>query len=128
MVDCGEKVSTTVKREFMEEAMNGLEKSAEDKQKTVKQLENLFNQDVFVSFLKKNNLNYSFNFANFFQIKRFIKVMLTILVIRITHGWKQLRLIFTMKLIKFLARLNLKLVRYKLVLNKHYYYTYKFNL
>jgi ADP-ribose pyrophosphatase len=50
MVDCGEKVSATVKREFMEEAMNGLEKSDEEKQKVIKQLESLFNQEVVVSF------------------------------------------------------------------------------
>lgn len=48
MVDCGEKVSATVKREFMEEAMNGLEKSDEEKQKVVKQLESLFNQEVVI--------------------------------------------------------------------------------
>ena len=49
MVDCGEKVSATVKREFLEEAMNSTERNEEEKEKIIKQLENLFKQEVIVS-------------------------------------------------------------------------------
>lgn len=42
MVDCGEIVSSTLKREFMEEAMNLLEKSKEDADKLEKDIEEVF--------------------------------------------------------------------------------------
>lgn len=42
MVDCGEIVSSTLKREFMEEAMNLLEKSKEDAVKLEKDIEEVF--------------------------------------------------------------------------------------
>ena len=49
MVDPGEKVSLTVKREFMEEAANGLEKSDKEREEITKKIEALFQQDVEVS-------------------------------------------------------------------------------
>ncbi|KAB0336552.1 hypothetical protein E2I00_010759, partial [Balaenoptera physalus] len=48
MVDPGEKISTTVKREFGEEAMNSLQKSRAETQEMEKQLHKLFSQEHFV--------------------------------------------------------------------------------
>jgi ADP-ribose pyrophosphatase len=48
MVDPGEKISTTLKREFGEEAMNSLQKSRAEKQMLEKQLHSLFSQEHFV--------------------------------------------------------------------------------
>ncbi|KAF4805022.1 ADP-ribose pyrophosphatase, mitochondrial [Turdus rufiventris] len=48
MVDPGEKISATLKREFQEEALNSLQKSPEEKAKLEKQLQKLFSQDHFV--------------------------------------------------------------------------------
>lgn len=48
MVDPGEKISTTLKREFEEEALNSLQKSPEEKAELEKQLHKLFSQDHFV--------------------------------------------------------------------------------
>ena len=48
MVDPGEKISTTVKREFGEGAMNSLQKSRAETQELEKQLHKLFSQEHFV--------------------------------------------------------------------------------
>ncbi|XP_012656767.1 ADP-ribose pyrophosphatase, mitochondrial-like [Otolemur garnettii] len=48
MVDPGEKISTTLKREFGEEAMNSLQKSRAEMQELEKQLNKLFSQEHFV--------------------------------------------------------------------------------
>jgi ADP-ribose pyrophosphatase len=48
MVDPGEKVSLTVKREFMEEAVNALEKGPEELEIISKQLDKLFDHGVEV--------------------------------------------------------------------------------
>lgn len=48
MVDPGEKITTTLKREFEEEALNSLQKSPEEKAKLEKQLQKLFSQEHFV--------------------------------------------------------------------------------
>ncbi|XP_066488858.1 ADP-ribose pyrophosphatase, mitochondrial isoform X1 [Tiliqua scincoides] len=48
MVDPGEKLSATLKREFSEEALNSLQKSGTEKEEMEKQLNRLFNQDHFV--------------------------------------------------------------------------------
>jgi hypothetical protein len=48
MVDPGEKVSATVKREFMEEAVNALEKSSEERERISNQLEKLFKKGEVV--------------------------------------------------------------------------------
>ncbi|XP_039727684.1 ADP-ribose pyrophosphatase, mitochondrial-like [Pteropus medius] len=48
MVDPGEKISTTLKREFSEEAMNSLRKSRAEIQELEKQLHMLFSQEHFV--------------------------------------------------------------------------------
>ncbi|KAM9033166.1 ADP-ribose pyrophosphatase, mitochondrial-like isoform X1 [Sarcophilus harrisii] len=48
MVDPGEKISATLKREFGEEAMNSLEKSRAEKKELEEQLHQLFNQEHFV--------------------------------------------------------------------------------
>ncbi|KAM6402114.1 ADP-ribose pyrophosphatase, mitochondrial isoform 3-T3 [Pluvialis apricaria] len=48
MVDPGEKISTTLKREFGEEALNSLQKSPEEKAELEKQLHKLFSQEHFV--------------------------------------------------------------------------------
>ncbi|NXG24526.1 NUDT9 protein, partial [Grallaria varia] len=48
MVDPGEKISATLRREFKEEALNSLEKSPEEKAKLEKQLHKLFSQEHFV--------------------------------------------------------------------------------
>ncbi|XP_054680525.1 ADP-ribose pyrophosphatase, mitochondrial isoform X2 [Grus americana] len=48
MVDPGEKISTTLKREFEEEALNSLQKSPEEKAELEKQLHKLFSQEHFV--------------------------------------------------------------------------------
>ncbi|XP_050534801.1 ADP-ribose pyrophosphatase, mitochondrial isoform X3 [Daktulosphaira vitifoliae] len=46
MVDCGEIVSTTLKREFMEETMNLLEKSKSDATKVELEVENIFKDGI----------------------------------------------------------------------------------
>ncbi|XP_013393750.1 ADP-ribose pyrophosphatase, mitochondrial [Lingula anatina] len=48
MVDAGERVSVTLKREFAEEAMNSLEANSEEKEKIKKSLETLFSKGVEV--------------------------------------------------------------------------------
>ncbi|NXT42550.1 NUDT9 protein, partial [Pelecanoides urinatrix] len=48
MVDPGEKISATLKREFEEEALNSLQKSPEEKAELEKQLHKLFSQEHFV--------------------------------------------------------------------------------
>ncbi|XP_074946472.1 ADP-ribose pyrophosphatase, mitochondrial isoform X2 [Phalacrocorax aristotelis] len=48
MVDPGEKISSTLKREFEEEALNSLQKSPEEKAELEKQLHKLFSQEHFV--------------------------------------------------------------------------------
>uniref|UniRef100_A0A8D2AMS4 ADP-ribose pyrophosphatase, mitochondrial n=1 Tax=Sciurus vulgaris TaxID=55149 RepID=A0A8D2AMS4_SCIVU len=48
MVDPGEKISTTLKREFGEEAMNSLQKSRAERQELEKDLHRLFSQEHFV--------------------------------------------------------------------------------
>ncbi|XP_063191273.1 ADP-ribose pyrophosphatase, mitochondrial isoform X3 [Chroicocephalus ridibundus] len=48
MVDPGEKVSATLKREFGEEALNSLQKLPEEKVELEKQLHKLFSQEHFV--------------------------------------------------------------------------------
>ncbi|KAM9295719.1 ADP-ribose pyrophosphatase, mitochondrial [Morus bassanus] len=48
MVDPGEKINTTLKREFEEEALNSLQKSPEEKAELEKQLHKLFSQEHFV--------------------------------------------------------------------------------
>uniref|UniRef100_A0A8C6JT45 ADP-ribose pyrophosphatase, mitochondrial n=3 Tax=Melopsittacus undulatus TaxID=13146 RepID=A0A8C6JT45_MELUD len=48
MVDPGEKISATLKREFEEEALNSLQKSPEEKAELGKQLHKLFSQEHFV--------------------------------------------------------------------------------
>ncbi|XP_047617600.1 ADP-ribose pyrophosphatase, mitochondrial-like [Phacochoerus africanus] len=47
MVDPGEKISTTLKREFGEEAMNSLQKPRAEIQALEKQLRKLFSQEHF---------------------------------------------------------------------------------
>ncbi|XP_036618901.1 ADP-ribose pyrophosphatase, mitochondrial isoform X1 [Trichosurus vulpecula] len=48
MVDPGEKISATLKREFGEEAMNSLQKSSAEKQEMEEQLHKLFSQEHLV--------------------------------------------------------------------------------
>lgn len=48
MVDPGEKISATLKREFSEEALNSLQKSRAEKEEMEKQMNRLFNQEHFV--------------------------------------------------------------------------------
>ncbi|KAM6362641.1 ADP-ribose pyrophosphatase, mitochondrial isoform 3-T3 [Alca torda] len=48
MVDPGEKISATLKREFGEEALNSLQKLPEEKVELEKQLQKLFSQEHFV--------------------------------------------------------------------------------
>lgn len=48
MVDPGEKISATLKREFGEEALNSLQKSSAEKRKLEKQLHKLFSQEQLV--------------------------------------------------------------------------------
>lgn len=48
MVDPGEEISTTMKREFGEGAMNSLQKSRAETQESKKQLHKLFSQEHFV--------------------------------------------------------------------------------
>ncbi|NWJ01134.1 NUDT9 protein, partial [Crypturellus undulatus] len=48
MVDPGEKISATLKREFGEEALNSLQKSPKEKEELEKQLHRLFSQEPFV--------------------------------------------------------------------------------
>lgn len=50
MVDCGEKVSATLKREFMEEAMDSLGTNDKMKIEVSKKLDNLFSNGVEVYF------------------------------------------------------------------------------
>ncbi|XP_030052941.1 ADP-ribose pyrophosphatase, mitochondrial isoform X2 [Microcaecilia unicolor] len=50
MVDPGEKISITLKREFGEEALNSLQKSRAERQKLEEQLQQLFSQDHFVAY------------------------------------------------------------------------------
>ena len=49
MCDAGEKVSTTLKREFMEEALNSEEMSPEDLEKYKGALSKFFNEGVEVA-------------------------------------------------------------------------------
>ena len=51
MVDPGDTVSATLKKEFGEEAMNSLEASPEDKKKIEKQINELFSQGDEVKFI-----------------------------------------------------------------------------
>uniref|UniRef100_K7GG20 ADP-ribose pyrophosphatase, mitochondrial n=1 Tax=Pelodiscus sinensis TaxID=13735 RepID=K7GG20_PELSI len=48
MVDPGEIINATLKREFSEEALNSLQKSRVEKEKVEKQMNRLFNQEHFV--------------------------------------------------------------------------------
>ncbi|XP_055986414.1 ADP-ribose pyrophosphatase, mitochondrial-like [Sorex fumeus] len=48
MVDPGEKISSTLRREFGEEALNSLQKSGAEKEELNKQLHKLFSQEHFV--------------------------------------------------------------------------------
>ncbi|NWI48188.1 NUDT9 protein, partial [Picathartes gymnocephalus] len=48
MVDPGEKITATLRREFEEEALNSLQKSPEEKAKLEKQLQKLFSQEHLV--------------------------------------------------------------------------------
>lgn len=48
MVDPGEKISATLKREFGEEALNSLQKSSAEKRKLEEQLHKLFSQEHLV--------------------------------------------------------------------------------
>lgn len=48
MVDPGEKISATLKREFVEEAFNSLQKSSAEKRELEKQLHKLFSQEHLV--------------------------------------------------------------------------------
>nr|XP_033802259.1 ADP-ribose pyrophosphatase, mitochondrial isoform X2 [Geotrypetes seraphini]XP_033802260.1 ADP-ribose pyrophosphatase, mitochondrial isoform X2 [Geotrypetes seraphini] len=50
MVDPGEKISATLKREFGEEALNSLQKSSAERQKLEEQLLQLFSQDHFIAY------------------------------------------------------------------------------
>ena len=50
MVDPGEKLSVTLKREFSEEALNSLEANAADKRKIEKEVSDLFMMGEEVSF------------------------------------------------------------------------------
>lgn len=48
MVDPGEKISDTLKREFGEEALNSLQKSSAEKRELEEQLHRLFSQEHLV--------------------------------------------------------------------------------
>ena len=48
MVDPGEKISATLKREFGEEALNSLQKSSAEKRELQEKLHKLFNQEHLV--------------------------------------------------------------------------------
>ena len=48
MVDPGEKISATLKREFGEEALNSLQKSRAEKRELQEKLQKLFNQEHLV--------------------------------------------------------------------------------
>lgn len=48
MVEAGEKVSLTIKREFGEEAMNYLEASDEEKNKIIEAIDDLFKHGLEV--------------------------------------------------------------------------------
>jgi ADP-ribose pyrophosphatase len=48
MVDPGEKISATLKREFGEEALNSLQKSSAEKRELQEKLQKLFNQEHLV--------------------------------------------------------------------------------
>ncbi|XP_029462873.1 ADP-ribose pyrophosphatase, mitochondrial-like isoform X2 [Rhinatrema bivittatum] len=50
MVDSGEKISATLKREFGEEALNSLQKSSAERQRLEEQLQQLFSQEHFVAY------------------------------------------------------------------------------
>ena len=49
MVDPGENINVTLKREFGEEAMNTLEMGSEQREKVIKQVDELFSQGQEVS-------------------------------------------------------------------------------
>lgn len=53
MVDPGEKISATLKREFSEEALNSLQKSAAEIKELEQQLDKLFNQQHLVVSLSR---------------------------------------------------------------------------
>ncbi|KAM9678697.1 ADP-ribose pyrophosphatase, mitochondrial isoform 4-T5 [Trichechus inunguis] len=78
MVDPGEKISATLKREFGEEALNLLQKSSAEKREIEEQLQKLFSQEHLVTFF------YLPPYKN-----RYIRDMLMILETLITHGWRQ---------------------------------------
>ena len=48
MVDPGEKVSTTLRREFSEEALNSLSLTENEKEKLQESISNVFNKKVLV--------------------------------------------------------------------------------
>jgi len=48
MVDPGEKISATLKREFGEEALNSLQKSSAEKRELQEKLHKLFSQEHLV--------------------------------------------------------------------------------
>ena len=84
--DTGERVSVTLKREFMEKALNSEEMTTEEKT----YFQNLLGQFSRV-------------------VKRFTEDMLMILVILIMPGWKQLYFTFMM-MVQYLKELSQKLV------------------
>ena len=59
MVDSGEQVSATLKREFGEEALNSIDQSEEDKQKLSALIGRVFDNGVLVRwfFTNKNKIN-----------------------------------------------------------------------
>lgn len=50
MVDPGEKISTTLKREFLEEALNSNEMTDDEKQEAQQKLHQLFESGKFCTF------------------------------------------------------------------------------
>ena len=75
MVDPGEKVSVTLKREFSEEALNTLEMSKEESHKLEEQIKSLFQQGTQVS-----DLNLIFLFFSLYVLSSYFVFSISVLL------------------------------------------------
>ena len=108
MCDPGEKVSNTLKREFMEEATDSLNMTKEKKEEVEKKLKGLFKKGIEVSEFKI--FNKFISLKRLYCFLRYTKVMQMTRETQIIRGWRQLRANFMTVPAKFQIISNLKQV------------------